>query len=56
MKNKFFKIALLFSLLQFLSSCSVIGSIFKTGMGVGIFIMIAITVIVIFFISQFTKK
>jgi len=39
-----------------LSSCEVIGGIFKAGMGVGIFIVIAIVAIIVFFIARGRKK
>jgi membrane protein YdbS with pleckstrin-like domain len=39
-----------------LSSCSVIEGIFKAGMGVGIFAVLAVAVVVVFIISRFRKK
>lgn len=39
-------------LLTMLSSCRVIGAIFNTGMGVGIFITVLVVVMVIFIISK----
>jgi hypothetical protein len=38
------------------SSCSVIGDIFKAGMGVGIFAILAVLVVIVFVISRFRKK
>lgn len=38
------------------SSCSVIEGIFKAGMGVGIFAILAILVVIVFVISRFRKK
>ena len=40
------------SLLLILSSCSVVGGIFKAGMGFGIFIVVAIIAVVIFVIAK----
>jgi len=40
------------SLLLTLSSCQVVGDIFKAGMGFGIFIVVAIIAIVIFVIAK----
>lgn len=54
MKPIFSKIALLFMMSFLFTSCSVIEGIFKAGMGVGIFIVIAIIAIIIFVISKFT--
>ncbi|MCA0349013.1 MAG: hypothetical protein LCH35_07105 [Bacteroidetes bacterium] len=38
------------------TSCSAIESIFKAGMGVGIFIVIAILAIIVYIISKFSDK
>jgi len=38
------------------SSCSVIGDIFKAGMGFGIFIVVAIIVVIIIVFLRFSKK
>jgi hypothetical protein len=40
----------------FLTSCSAIEGIFKAGMGVGIFIVIAIIAIIVFVAMRFSKK
>ena len=48
--------AILMSLLITISGCSVIGGIFKTGMGVGIFIVIAVIALIIFLVTRFGKK
>jgi len=37
------------------SGCTVVEGIFKTGMGVGIFIVLFIIVIIIFFVSRISK-
>jgi hypothetical protein len=51
---------LTFPLLAFcitlLSSCEIIGGIFKTGMYAGIFIVVFIVAIIIFIISKFSGK
>lgn len=39
-------------LLLSLSSCEVVGGIFKAGMGVGIFIVVAVIALVIFIIAK----
>jgi hypothetical protein len=56
MINKTTKIFLLFAILIAFTSCSVIGGIFKAGMGVGIIIVVAIIAIVLFVISKFLGK
>ncbi len=38
------------------SSCAVIGSIFKAGMGFGIFIVVLVVAIIIFIISRMGKN
>jgi hypothetical protein len=53
------KLHLIFSLTFFsilLSSCSVIGGIFKTGMGVGIFIVIAVIIGIILLVVRSGKN
>lgn len=53
MQNKIVKLSLLSMLLFSFTSCEVIGGIFKAGMGVGIFIVIAIIAVIIWVISKF---
>ena len=43
-------------LLLSLSSCEVIGGIFKAGVGVGIFIVVAVVALVIFVIAKVAGK
>lgn len=56
MKSLFTRLTLLSFMAVMLTSCSVIEGIFKAGMGVGIFIVIAIIAIIIFVISKFSSK
>lgn len=56
MKSIFTRVTLLSFMAVMLTSCSVIEGIFKAGMGVGIFIVIAIIAIIIFVISKFSSK
>tara|TARA_R110000868_G_scaffold411264_1_gene702581 strand:+ start:3946 stop:4119 length:174 start_codon:yes stop_codon:yes gene_type:complete len=56
MMTKITKTLLLFTILISFSSCSVIGGIFKAGMGVGIIIVVAIVAIILFVISKLTGK
>lgn len=39
-----------------ISSCTVIGDIFKAGMGFGIFIVVAIILVILFFVMRSGKK
>ncbi|MET0758905.1 MAG: hypothetical protein ABWZ56_00680 [Flavobacterium sp.] len=56
MQNKLTRILMLLIVLISFSSCSIIEGIFKAGMGVGIFIVVAIVAIVIFIISKILGK
>lgn len=49
-------VALFVSILTLFSSCEVVEGIFKAGMGVGIFIVIAIIAVIIFIISKLGGK
>ena len=42
----------LLAIILSLSSCRIIGGIFKAGMGVGIFMVIAVIVVIIFILSK----
>lgn len=46
----------LLALCVYLSSCSVIGGIFKMGMGFGIFLVLLVIALVIFFVAKVSKK
>lgn len=51
------RILLLLVVMFTFSSCEIIGDIFKAGMGVGMFIVIAVLAVIIFIISKiFGKK
>lgn len=52
MKKEITRLLMLFIVLISFTSCSVIEGIFKAGMGVGIFIVIAVIAIVVFIISK----
>ena len=57
MKNKIIRVLLLLTVVLSLTGCSVVEGIFKAGMGVGIFIVIAILAIILFIVSKlFGKK
>ncbi|MDD2987001.1 hypothetical protein [Flavobacterium sp.] len=56
MKNKIKNILLLLFASISLTSCAVIEGIFKAGFGIGIFVTIAIIVLIIYIISKFSKK
>lgn len=55
MQNRIIKLGAFAMLLSMLTSCEAIGDIFKAGMGVGIFLVIAVVVLVIWLISKFRK-
>lgn len=52
MKNQWFIFALLAMLVTSLTGCEFIADVFKAGMGVGIFIVIAIIAVIIYFVSR----
>lgn len=57
MKTNFLtKLTLLLIMLISFSSCEVIGGIFKTGIGVGVFGVLLIIGLIIYFISKVGKK
>ncbi|WP_185964631.1 hypothetical protein [Flavobacterium sp. GT3R68] len=56
MTHKLSRIAILVIVLLSFTSCSVIEGIFKAGMGVGIFIVVAIVALIIFFITRIGGK
>lgn len=54
--SKFFQAFTLMFMPLLVSSCDLLGTIFKAGMSFGIFIVIAIIVIVIIIIMRFRKR
>jgi len=56
MKTNRILLAIISSFLLTLSSCSVIGGIFKTGVGVGVFLVIFVVAIIIYFVSKIGGK
>jgi hypothetical protein len=54
--KKFQLFALLMLNLSLLTSCSVVEGIFKAGMGTGIFLVLAILVIIVWAISKARRK
>ena len=56
MQNRIFKLGFLALFLStLLTSCEVIGDIFQAGMTVGIVIVIAVIVLIVWLISRFRK-
>jgi len=57
MKTKYvLQLAILFTTLTSLSSCAVVGGIFKTGMGIGIILVIMVIALVVFLVTRAGKK
>lgn len=57
MKKNITRVLMLLIILISFTSCSIVEGIFKAGIGVGIFIVIAVIAIVVFIISKiFGKK
>jgi len=54
MNHKILKPLLLLMILFTATSCELVEGIFKAGMGVGIFIVIAVIAVIIFIISKFS--
>ncbi|MFV7234909.1 hypothetical protein [Flavobacterium sp. ZB4R12] len=52
MQKKITRLLVLFIVLISFTSCSVIEGIFKAGMGVGIFIAIAVIAVIVFIMSK----
>lgn len=55
MQNKIIKISLLAVVLTMFTGCELVGDIFQAGMAVGVFIVIAVIVLIIWLISRFRK-
>ena len=56
MYDKITRIALLLIILISATSCSIIGGIFKAGMGVGIFFVVIVLAVIAFIISKIIGK
>lgn len=56
MKKQILTAALFIFILTCFTSCDAIAGIFKAGMGVGIFIVVAIVAVIIYIMSRFGKK
>ncbi|KDN53792.1 hypothetical protein [Flavobacterium seoulense] len=56
MQNTLKRTLLLLTVMFTFTSCEVIGGIFKAGMGVGIFLVIAVIALIIFLISKIGGK
>lgn len=55
MQNRIFKLSLFAVMLTMLTGCELAGDIFEAGVGVGIFLVIAVVAIIIWLISKFRK-
>ncbi|MFL9844451.1 hypothetical protein [Flavobacterium rhizosphaerae] len=55
MKNRIIILGLFAMLLPLLTGCELVGDIFQAGIGVGIFIVIAVIALIIWLISKFRK-
>lgn len=55
-KQKLFNLIPFFVILMLLSSCSVIGGIFKAGVWVGVLGIVIVLIIIIWLVSKATKK
>ncbi len=54
--KKYTIIALFMALLTTFSGCAVVGGIFKTGMGVGIFAVVLVIALIIYFVTRIGKN
>ncbi|WP_202390796.1 hypothetical protein [Flavobacterium sp. Sd200] len=55
MQNRVIKLGALAMMMMLLTGCEAIGDIFKAGMGFGIFLVIAVVVLIIWLLSKFRK-
>ncbi|HYD90113.1 MAG TPA: hypothetical protein VEA37_01335 [Flavobacterium sp.] len=55
MKNRVLNLGILALLLGCLTSCELVGDIFEAGMAVGVIIVVAVIVLIIWLISKFRK-
>jgi len=56
MKKHIFNITFITLMLTTLSSCEIVGGIFKAGMGVGIFVVVLVVVLIVFLLRRIGKK
>ena len=56
MQKNITRLLMVFVILFSFTSCEVIGDIFKAGMGVGIFLVIAVIAVIIYIISKIGGK
>lgn len=57
MQKRINRLLMLFLVLFSFTSCEVVGGIFKAGMGVGIFIVIAVIALILWIVSKvFSRK
>jgi hypothetical protein len=54
--KKYFPDITLFFILTCISGCSIVGGIFKAGMGFGIFLVVVVVALVIWLISRAGRK
>jgi hypothetical protein len=55
MQNRIIKLGMFAMLLSLITGCELVGDIFEAGMAVGIFIVIAVIVLIIWLISKFRR-
>lgn len=55
-RNKLIKLLPFFILVLLLSSCSVVGGIFKAGVWVGVIGIVIVVIIIIWLVSKATRK
>jgi hypothetical protein len=55
MQNRILKLSVFAMLLSLVTGCELVGDIFQAGMAVGIFVVIAVVVLIIWLISRFRK-
>ncbi|MBU0940254.1 hypothetical protein [Flavobacterium frigidarium] len=57
MQKRINRLLMLFLVLFSFTSCEVVGGIFKAGMGVGIFIVVAVIAVILWIVSKvFSRK
>ncbi len=56
MQNKITRILMLTFVLISFSSCELVEGIFKAGIGVGVFIVVAVIAVIVFLVSKVTRR